>query len=110
MLQNRCTNFKNTIKLQGIRSRMKSNKTYKIWIDFDYETINENNLLLNSISCCSCKSGLRTIGSCAHIIAALYYIGINFGTIKMPNILPRSSTHLDNIKDISLFVSQEKKE
>ena len=27
----------------------------------------------------------------------------------MPNILPRSSTHLDNIKDISLFVSQEKK-
>ena len=77
MLQNRCTDFKNTINLQGI-SRMKSNKTYKIWIDFDYETINENNLLLNSISCCSCKSGLRTIGSCAHIIAALYYIWNQF--------------------------------
>lgn len=78
-------------------------------MDFGFEQMNSHNMLLDLMSCCSCKSGLRTIGSCSHIISALYYIGIKIGHIFEREIMHRSSKHSIFITNISHFVETQKK-
>ena len=52
-----------------IRSRHTSSKTYNLWI--------EHNANLNPITgwFCTCKSGARVVGCCAHIASVLWYLG-----------------------------------
>lgn len=53
-------------------SRHKSNKVYSIFI-----LIDSTKRPLESIieSYCTCKNGARTIGSCAHVVAIIWYFG-----------------------------------
>ena len=52
-----------------IRSRQSSSKTYNLWI--------EHNISFNPITgwFCTCKSGDRVVGCCAHIESVLWYLG-----------------------------------
>lgn len=52
-----------------IRSRHTTSRTYNLWI--------EHNTGLNPITgwFCTCKSGARVVGCCAHIASVLWYLG-----------------------------------
>ena len=52
-----------------IRSSHTSSRTYKLWI--------EHSTSLNPITgwFCTCKSGDRVVGCCAHIASVLWYLG-----------------------------------
>lgn len=54
-----------------VRSRHRKSKTYKCFIEYRSN--------INSIAgivryCCDCANGLRTVGSCSHIAAIVYYL------------------------------------
>ena len=52
-----------------IRSRHTSSKTYNLWIEYSTG--------LSPITgwFCTCKSGVRVVGCCAHIASVLWYLG-----------------------------------
>lgn len=58
----------NILKAQ-IRSRHTSNKSYNLWIEYGQG--------LNPINgwYCQCKCGARTVGCCAHVASALWFLG-----------------------------------
>lgn len=55
-----------------IKSRHTSSKVYRCYV-----LIDENNQGLDSIRhyCCSCFTGRRTIGSCAHVVCLVWFLG-----------------------------------
>ncbi|XP_072152263.1 uncharacterized protein [Bemisia tabaci] len=53
-------------------SRHKSNKVYSIFILIDLKKRSSESIIGNY---CTCKNGARTIGTCAHIIAIIWYLG-----------------------------------
>lgn len=91
--------YPNVIKVTGMKSRYKSNKNHLVFINFE-------DTLMNSMCCCTCKSGLRTVGACVHIISVLYFIGQTFGKLPNVNFGSRSSHHINTMTDIHDFVSQ----
>lgn len=54
-----------------IRSRHINKKTYKCYIEYKPESIGYNGILRHS---CDCANGLRTVGSCSHVAAIIYYL------------------------------------
>ncbi len=50
-----------------MKSRHVSSKAYHIWVQFETNSING--------WYCTCPNGTRTVGCCAHIAAALWFLG-----------------------------------
>ena len=99
--------YKHIIKVSGIQSRFSSIKQYSVFIYFDYSS-NSNNLLLDCLTCCTCKSGLRSIGACAHVVTALYYIGQKVNNFKEIEFNSGTSLHINTLTNISSFVKEIK--
>ena len=79
-------------------SNQKSQKGYTSYIQFGART-------WDTFSFCTCKSGLRTIGGCAHVVDQLYYLfHKNIGE-DLPSLVPRSRQFAENIINISEFAS-----
>lgn len=73
-----------------IKSRHTSSKVYHCYI-----LINENNHGLGSIEhyCCSCFTGRRTIGSCAHVMCLVWFLG----WARHQDVVRRPALFLDRI-------------
>ncbi|CAF1108216.1 unnamed protein product [Rotaria sordida] len=54
-------------------------------------------------SYCSCKSGARTVGTCAHVIAALYWFYANLNGITIPTYNVKSIALEQNITNLQSF-------
>lgn len=54
-----------------IRSRHINSRTYKSYIKYQP---NESGISALEGYCCDCANGLRTIGCCSHVAAAIYYL------------------------------------
>ena len=54
-----------------IRSRHINSKTYKCYIEYKPNSIGYSGILRHA---CDCANGLRTVGSCSHIAAVIYYL------------------------------------
>lgn len=54
-----------------IRSRHINSKTYKCYIEYKSNSIGYSGILRHA---CDCANGLRTVGSCSHIAAVIYYL------------------------------------
>ena len=55
-----------------IHSRFSNQTKYFLYILVDRSKTGVDSILEY---CCQCKNGLRTVGSCAHIITVLWYLG-----------------------------------
>ncbi len=62
---------KNLVKVK-LNSRHLSSTIYTIFIEFDKNDSKEH---IKSW-CCDCKSGLRTVGCCAHVASVMWYLGV----------------------------------
>ncbi|CAF1565308.1 unnamed protein product, partial [Rotaria sordida] len=112
--------YSNVIKVEGIKSRYSKKsapKHHKIFLQFDNDNW-ENDYTLSSdydndyeswlnIKCinsyCSCKSGARTVGACAHVITALYWLYCNINDVPIPGYSAKSITLQRNITDLQPF-------
>lgn len=54
-----------------IRSRHINSKTYKCYVEYKPNSIGYSGILRHA---CDCANGLRTVGSCSHIAAVIYYL------------------------------------
>ena len=63
-----------------VRSRHINKKTYKCFIDYIPDKDGCDGI---SRYCCDCPNGLRTIGSCSHIAAIVYYLSHGRYTSKI---------------------------
>ncbi|CAF1286217.1 unnamed protein product [Rotaria sordida] len=54
-------------------------------------------------SYCSCKSGARSVGTCAHVIAALYWFYANLNGITIPTYNVKSIALEQNITNLQSF-------
>jgi DDE superfamily endonuclease len=104
--------YSNVIRLEGITSRYskKTNrKKHVVYLQFN-ENEEEKEIQLNNEnfttcfnkinSYCSCKSGARTVGACAHIIAGLYYLYTKMNNIEIPTESIKSSMLKNNILEV----------
>ena len=75
-----------------IRSRHTSSRTYDLWI--------EHSTSLNPITgwFCTCKSGARVVGCCAHIASVLWYLGFkrHQAATQTPKVHVK---YMDSLKD-----------
>ncbi|CAF1347613.1 unnamed protein product [Rotaria sordida] len=112
--------YSSVIKIEGITSRYSkrtSPKHHKVCLQFtngdqpkhstrtdDYDSDNELSLNIKDInSYCSCKSGARTVGTCAHVIAALYWFYANLNGITIPTYNVKSIALEQNITNLQSF-------
>jgi len=70
-------------------SRFMNSVKYYIYILLDLSKFGSNQIIEY---CCQCKNGLRTIGSCAHVIAIIWFLGFARHQPK----LTKPAQHLDN--------------
>ena len=80
-----------------IRSRHTCSRTYNLWI--------EHSTSLNPITgwFCTCKSGARVVGCCAHITSVLWYLG--FEQHQTATQIPKAHIkHMDSLKDAAAEV------
>lgn len=54
-----------------VRSRHINKKTYKCYIEYKPNSIGYSGILRHT---CDCANGLRTVGSCSHVAAIIYYL------------------------------------
>ena len=59
----------------------------------------------DTISYCTCKSGLRTIGGCAHVVAQLFFLYHQNAGEDLPPLVPQSRASAKDIINISDFAS-----
>lgn len=83
-----------------VYSRFRNHTKYEIFVAFTLEpeeNINENpeNEIIESYYC-TCKSGARTLGSCAHVASVLWYLGY---ARHEQNIYYPSSSLLHTVED-----------
>ena len=80
-----------------IRSRHTSSKTYNLWI--------EHNISLNPITgwFCTCKSGARVVGCCAHIASVLWYLGFERHQ-PAPKATKAHDKYMDSLSDAAAEV------
>ena len=78
---------KNLVKVK-LNSRHLSSTIYTIFIEFDK---NDSKEPIKSW-CCDCKSGLRTVGCCAHVASVMWYLGVVKNKTNL--IKPIFSTYL----------------
>lgn len=69
----------NTIRLR-IWSRFQNRVKHQIWIEYDQEI---------SGYYCTCKSGARTVGTCAHVASVLWFLGYSRhqNRVKYPSVM-----------------------
>lgn len=54
-----------------VRSRHINKKTYKCYVHYKPNSIGYGGILRH---CCDCPNGLRTVGTCSHVAAIIYYL------------------------------------
>ena len=75
------------IRVSGLRGKMSHANRYKIYFDFvKYCKKESKKDTLTDIKgttkfYCTCKTGTRTIDPCSHIVACLWWLGLELGTI-----------------------------
>lgn len=74
--------------LAKMKSRYSSRKYYYTFVLFDKNVFGSNSILGY---CCDCKTGLRTIGCCSHVVCVIWYFGF--------------AIHLDEIKKPAAFLN-----
>jgi hypothetical protein len=79
-------------------SNQKTQKGYTSYIQF-------GELTWDTISYCTCKSGLRTIGGCAHVVAQLFFLYHQNAGEDLPPLVPQSRASAKDIINISDFAS-----
>lgn len=83
-------------------SRFRNATKYQLWIAYDSIEDNEhNNDIHDNIIhgyYCTCKTGARSIGSCAHVASVLWYLGY---ARHEPNVSYPATSLLHNILDTS---------
>jgi len=62
----------NLLRLR-IRSRHQNRTRYQLWISYNNDNNNDDPPITGY--CCTYKCGARTLGSCAHVVSALWYLG-----------------------------------
>ncbi|XP_071581746.1 uncharacterized protein [Temnothorax nylanderi] len=62
----------NLLRLR-IHSRHQNRTKYQLWISYNNDNDNDDPPITGYY--CTCKSGARTLGSCAHVASALWYLG-----------------------------------
>lgn len=60
------------LMLTKMKSRYKSKKMYHTYVLFDKSGRGPEAILAY---CCDCKNGLRTVGSCSHVVCIIWYFG-----------------------------------
>jgi hypothetical protein len=105
-------------------SKKTSPKHHKVFLQFvddngrrdsalldNYDNENEFLLDIKGInSYYSCKSDARTVGACAPIIAALYWLYSNINGIPIPNYSAKSIDLQDNIINLQPFNEYRRKQ
>ncbi|EZA62814.1 hypothetical protein X777_07631 [Ooceraea biroi] len=83
-------------------SRFRNAAKYQLWIAYDSieENEHDNDIHDNIIHgyYCTCKTGARSIGSCAHVANVLWFLGY---ARHEPNVLYPATSLLHNILDAS---------
>jgi hypothetical protein len=120
--------YSNIIKIEGITSRYSkktSPKHHKVFLQFPDDNERRDSALLNNYdnedeflldiiksinSYCSCKSGARTVGACAHVIATLYWLYANINDIPIPHYSAKLIDLQDNITNLQPFNEQRRKQ
>lgn len=76
-------------------SRFRNQTRYQLWIQYN---VGNNNVHDEPITgyYCTCKTGARTLGTCAHIASVLWYLGY---ARHQPNIKYPNKDLLNNISD-----------
>ncbi len=89
----RSTSHPLDIKITGIVSRFSSNKInpkmHKVYLRFSDDGNDVD--LSGCFSYCTCKTGQRVCGGCAHTVAVLFILIHHLQSKPLPNILPRAS-------------------
>ncbi|KYM99014.1 hypothetical protein ALC62_10255 [Cyphomyrmex costatus] len=89
-----------------IRSRHINSKTYKCYVEYKPDSIGYSDVLRHA---CDCANGLRTIGSCSHIAAVIYYL--SNARYKSKIIRPAEIlTDLFSTKDIAPVIDEDSDE
>lgn len=82
-----------------IYSRFRNATRYELWIQYNpannENQENDNEPILGYY--CTCKTGARTLGTCAHIASTLWFLGY---ARHQPNIKYPSTAILENIADV----------
>lgn len=107
------TDFNSAVKelellMVRIKSRFRSNKTHDAYVLIDKtckrkSKVNEENTVL--AYCCSCQSGLRTVGCCSHVMCLIWFTL----HIKNRNDMHMPAEFLNNFF-IEEFSSEEEEE
>lgn len=82
-----------------IGSRFRNNTIHQLWVSFQVRNENEcENEDYNPIQSyyCTCKSGARTLGMCAHVASILWYLGY---ARHQPQVKYPTTALLDKVKD-----------
>ncbi|CAF1529916.1 unnamed protein product [Adineta steineri] len=112
--------YEGILKIEGITSRFSkciSPKHHKVFIQFNnsnqpkqstrtYDDNSNDGLSINIKninSYCTCKSGARTVGTCAHVIAVLYWLYANLNGITIPTYNVKSTALEQNITNLQPF-------
>src|SRR5205814_10734354 len=106
-------------------SKQTARKNHKVYLEFlpkeekndeyveDKNEIDQNTFQLNIPeninSYCTCKSGARTVGACAHIIACLYWIYLKINNITMEEEEKKTTNIKNSITDLKTFKNAKKK-
>ena len=102
--------LKNTIKITGITSRYSGkSKQRTVYLQFPNASSNNNDPLRNVNACCTCKAGLRTLGTCAHVLAILRYCALKMKN-KSPDIIS-DNTKFENqvFESLTIITNKRKK-
>lgn len=89
-----------------IRSRHINSKTYKCYVEYKPNSIGYSGILRHA---CDCANGLRTVGSCSHIAAVIYYLSnarYKSKVIKPAKIL----SELFSTRDVDPVIDEDSEE
>lgn len=75
-------------------SRFKNRTKYQLWITYNHNEDPNNKPITGYY--CTCSSGSRTLGCCAHVASVIWFLGY---ARHQPNIKYPSTRLLDNIRD-----------
>lgn len=98
----------NTVKVTGLTSRYSGqSKSRTVYFSFPKTKKKNENPLQNLNICCTCKAGMRTLGTCAHGLAILRYCALKLQNTSLKHIT--SNTSFENSVFESLHIITTKK-
>ena len=86
-----CKELPNLLRVQ-IQSRHSNSTMHNLWVQYECDSI--------SGWYCTCKSGARVVGTCAHIASVLWYLGYQR---HLDTCVPRCDKMLDSVLDASVL-------